>query len=101
MIAALDCFRLTENISFEITAISRHNKQLEIAKKLGANKLINSLEVENNTLWNQFDIVYDTTGTPDGFQFALKISRNSFFFPLFLLLLSLSLFLLFTDENVF
>jgi threonine dehydrogenase-like Zn-dependent dehydrogenase len=73
IIAALHSYRNSKKINFSITAIARHDELLQISKLLGADTLINS---KKENLNKEFDLVYDTTSTEEGFLTALKISKK-------------------------
>jgi len=74
IIVALNNWRQVNNIDFEITAVIRHPMLKNTAVKLGADKVILAANIKQNTA--PFDIVYDTTGTPQGFEAALTLCQR-------------------------
>lgn len=75
-IAALAGFRERSGIDFEITALARRQPLVDLAVELGADEGIvvvgqgESLESESH------DVVFDTTGTSDGFELAIRLARR-------------------------
>ncbi len=76
VIAALCCFRKQEGIDFKITGIIRHSGLEEQCRMLGADHVINLSYTSEQKLHQQYDIVFDTTGKPEGFESALRLSRR-------------------------
>ncbi len=76
IVAALAGYRKREGLSFEITAIARHEHLLNLSRELGADNLIDLRKQPAETLRENFDIVFDTTSTPEGFADALNMSRR-------------------------
>jgi len=98
IIAALNGYRQRKQLNFEIVAVSRHNSQLKLAKSLGADRLINNkvkdedekhAEGKSNSdgitmvngneegvLHGKFDLVFDTTASPIGFELALQMCKT-------------------------
>jgi len=79
IVAALQGYRRREKISFEIVALARHKKQLEVARALGADKVINVSHGDGGegvAVGAEFDIVFDTTASAEGFEEALRLSRG-------------------------
>ena len=74
VIAALAGFRAREGLNFQITALARHKKLLDLAQRLGADDGVDVSEPEG--LKETYDIVFDTTGNPRGFELALKLARR-------------------------
>eukprot|EP00548_Thalassiothrix_antarctica_P015336 CAMPEP_0194172098 /NCGR_PEP_ID=MMETSP0154-20130528/6591_1 /TAXON_ID=1049557 /ORGANISM="Thalassiothrix antarctica, Strain L6-D1" /LENGTH=375 /DNA_ID=CAMNT_0038884633 /DNA_START=534 /DNA_END=1661 /DNA_ORIENTATION=+ len=74
ILAALDGYRRSNELDFEIVAISRHDKLLEVSKKLGADTIVNNKNEELTE--NKYDIVFDTTGRPEGFALALRLAKR-------------------------
>lgn len=74
IIAALITFREKSNIPFEVTAIARHQNLLDICQRLGADKLVNNQNGLSQDI--KFDIVFDTTGSPSGFELAIKLTSK-------------------------
>lgn len=75
IIPALQHFRQKQNLDFEITAVARHAELLSLAKKAGADSILDLTKQQPTP--QSFDIVFDTTGSPDGFQLALTLARRA------------------------
>ena len=75
IILALSHYRTTSNIDFEIVGIIRHEHLKAISQEMGSDKTI-VLDSDSNLKNAQFDIVYDTTGSPQGFESALNLTRR-------------------------
>lgn len=73
-IAALVGYRKSSGKSFEIVALGRHQPLLEIAKNLGADRIID-LRKEKLTP-QSFTVVFDTTGKPEGLEIALEAAKK-------------------------
>ncbi|MCP4753877.1 MAG: alcohol dehydrogenase catalytic domain-containing protein, partial [Proteobacteria bacterium] len=76
ILAALSGFRKRKALDFEIAALVRHPELREICLKMGADRVLNLNEVSDGSLNRSFDIVFDTTGTPEGFAAALDLTRR-------------------------
>jgi len=76
VLAALLGFRKEMELDFEISAVVRHEALKEICLQMGADKVINLNKNSPDQLKRRFDIVYDTTGSEDGFAAALERSRR-------------------------
>ncbi|TGM02213.1 alcohol dehydrogenase catalytic domain-containing protein [Leptospira jelokensis] len=76
VLAALSSYRKTNGSDFRITAITRHDHLIKLAKEMGADEIVDLRIKSVNDLKNKFDIVYDTTSTPSGFETALQISKR-------------------------
>ncbi|MCF6149789.1 MAG: alcohol dehydrogenase catalytic domain-containing protein [Candidatus Kuenenia sp.] len=76
VIAALSCFRRQYGLHFTICGIVRHKHLEELCLLLGADTVINICDVAKTNLQQQFDIVFDTTGNPDGFELSLYLTRH-------------------------
>ena len=76
VIAALSGLRKQEDIDFKITGITRHSDHEKQCIMLGADHVINLANTPEQKLYQQYDIVFDTTGKPEGFEAALKFSRR-------------------------
>ncbi len=74
IIAALSGYRRRENLDFEIIALARHEALRRLSTSLGADQ---TLDPGRNSYKEEFDLVFDTTGTPDGFARALEMSRGA------------------------
>lgn len=76
LIAALKAYKESYKIDFTITALTRHEELLTLAKKLGADEGINLTSIDPKSLSKSFDIVYDTTSTESGFLSALQFAKR-------------------------
>lgn len=76
IIGALSIYRKTSGIHFKIVSLVRHNHLIELSKKLGADEVID-LRKDSENIKNRFDIVYDTTASPQGFEKAIEYSSGS------------------------
>lgn len=76
IIGALSIYRKSSGINFKIVSLARHNHLLELSKKLGADEGIDIREDEDK-IKNRFDIVYDTTASPQGFERAIEYSSRA------------------------
>ncbi len=74
VICALHAYRSHSGRRFTITALARRKPPLELARKLGADDAIDLTGPDAAGI--SFDIVYDTTSTPDGFLAALDLARR-------------------------
>jgi threonine dehydrogenase-like Zn-dependent dehydrogenase len=76
IVAALVGYRKETKKNFEITAIARRDSILELTRNLGADNGINISNQSMDPFLKSFDIVYDTTASPKGFELALNLSRR-------------------------
>lgn len=76
IIAALAGFRKHSGIDFEIIAVARHQHLIDLCRELGADSGVNLAESDAGDYKAAFDIVYDTTGKPEGFAVALEMTRR-------------------------
>ncbi|PJZ47060.1 alcohol dehydrogenase catalytic domain-containing protein [Leptospira brenneri] len=76
ILAALASYRKTNGSDFRITAITRHDHLVTLAKSMGADEIVDLRKTDINELKNRFDIVYDTTSTASGFESALQIAKR-------------------------
>lgn len=74
LIAALVAYRNLTGKKYKITAISRHESLLDLCFELGSDFGVNLSDTDTKDYENKYDIVYDTTGSPSGFEVALKLS---------------------------
>lgn len=75
LIGALSIYRNHTHKKFKITALARHTNLLELSKNLGADETVD-LRVTDDELLKKYDIVYDTTASPEGFEKALGFSKK-------------------------
>ncbi len=75
LIGALSIYREHTQKKFKITALARHTNLLELSKNLGADETID-LRNKDSELIKKYDIVYDTTASPEGFEKALSYSKK-------------------------
>jgi threonine dehydrogenase-like Zn-dependent dehydrogenase len=76
VIAALHGYRIDSGVSFQISALVRHRQLLDLAGALGADEQVLLGEQPIESLYKQYDIVFDTTGAPAGFELALRLARR-------------------------
>ncbi len=76
IIAALAAFRRKQNRDFSITGLVRHQSLVDLCTNLGADKVIQVDSQSLTGLKKQFDIVYDTSGTPEGFMNSLDLAKR-------------------------
>jgi threonine dehydrogenase-like Zn-dependent dehydrogenase len=76
IMAALTIFRRSTNRDFRITALARHDKNCELARILGADTVIDMRGSDPYSLRESQDIVFDSSGTTDGFEAALDIAAR-------------------------
>lgn len=78
IIAALVGWRKQHGISFEISAIARHDTLKEIiVERLGADLFIDTRKEQPRD--RSYDIVFDTTGTASGFELSLRLAKQGIF----------------------
>ncbi|MEQ8768757.1 MAG: alcohol dehydrogenase catalytic domain-containing protein [Planctomycetota bacterium] len=76
VVAALAARRAERGHDFQILALSRHAHLLDLAGELGADRGIR-VEGSGDALPSELaDIVIDTTGSPTGFELALRLARS-------------------------
>jgi len=73
IIAALSGFRKESRRKFKITALIRHDSLKELCLKMGADETV---DTRGNIADHTYDVVFDTTGKPEGFAEALRIARR-------------------------
>ncbi|MCB1158368.1 MAG: alcohol dehydrogenase catalytic domain-containing protein [Leptospiraceae bacterium] len=76
VIAALDMYRNITGSKYNIVALSRHDALLNLSKNVGADEGINLLHLDVESLKDKYNIVYDTSGSPDGFELAVKMAKD-------------------------
>lgn len=84
VLVALLCWRRKYSLSFEITAVVRSEFISNICQTLGVDKVLNTNVHQLPS--HYFDIVYDTSGTPSGFESSLNLSKKSKFLSFFFFL---------------
>ena len=77
IIAALVGKRNQLQIDFEICALARHPHLLKICQSLGADTAIDLRTTPIEKLKQQFNIVFDTTGKPEGLAIALNLATRA------------------------
>ncbi|MDH5657326.1 MAG: alcohol dehydrogenase catalytic domain-containing protein [Spirochaetia bacterium] len=75
-LAALRAFREEHSLNFRIHALVRHKELYEMCLKMGADECIDVRE-KKDSLFKKYDLVFDTTGNPDGLKAALKYARRA------------------------
>lgn len=73
ILAALSGFRKEKGLQFEITALIRHDNLKDLCLRMGADRVENSNTIKDAA----FDVVFDTTGKPEGFREALRMAKRS------------------------
>lgn len=73
ILSALAGFRKEKNRNFTITALVRHESLEALCKKMGAD---DTLDTRNPIPTKSFDVVFDTTGKPEGFLEALRLAKR-------------------------
>lgn len=73
LVAALENFRQRSGIKFEIFPLSRQTRYRELSLLLGGDEFVQVTPGESEP---DFDIVFDTSGTPQGFTQALAWSKK-------------------------
>jgi len=76
LVAALVGFRRSRGLDFEICARARHDNLLQLATELGADRAIDTRTWTKQPPGPTFDIVFDTSGSADGFALALALARR-------------------------
>lgn len=76
ILAALDGFRKSRQMNFSITALVRHDRLLELSQQLGADEAIDLRTTGIETLRKQYDVVFDTTGKPEGVALAIQLAKR-------------------------
>ena len=74
--AALSLYRKSHPLDFRISVLGRHSRNCEIAGILGADEAIDLRNTEPGSMHARFDIVYDASGSVDGFETALDLARR-------------------------
>lgn len=74
ILAALNGYRQSNSLEFEIIALSRHDRLLELSQTLGADTIVNTTKTKVPS--QSYDIVFDTTGQPDGFATAIDFAKR-------------------------
>ncbi len=76
IIASLAGYRKKQNTAFSISALVRHHKLKDLCSNLGADDVVIVDSQNLGSLSRQFDVVYDTTGTTEGFMMALELAKR-------------------------
>ena len=76
LIAALASYRQETGKNFKITAVMRHEALKNRALSLGADKVQFISENNKNDFADSYDIVFDTTGSTEGFITALSMATK-------------------------
>lgn len=84
IIAALDARRNDSGSNYHITGIVRRPDLVQLCTNMGADEVIDLSASSNSNsgakgslIAGSFDIVYDTTGSPEGFETALALSKDT------------------------
>lgn len=76
VVAALHAWRNDNNVNIEIVAISRHPERLALAVSFGADTLVTVNESGHDLPAQLADVVIDASGSPAGFDLALRLARR-------------------------
>jgi threonine dehydrogenase-like Zn-dependent dehydrogenase len=76
LVAALSLYRKKVNADYNITVLSRTKRNLDISRIIGADRVLDLSAISRVTLHEQFDLVFDTSGTPEGFETSLMLARK-------------------------
>lgn len=74
ILMALADYRQSHQLDFKISALIRHKSLAELCLQASADAIVMTSKL--NPPSPAYDIVYDTTGKPDGFELALKLTRR-------------------------
>ncbi|MCB1174967.1 MAG: threonine dehydrogenase [Leptospiraceae bacterium] len=78
LIAALVGYRQQKGLDFEIIAVGRHATLLERCRNLGADRtVLLDASTTAGPIQEKFDLVFDTTGNPAGFELAVTLARRA------------------------
>ncbi len=76
ILAALKIYRKKHSMNFNIVAILRSKRLSTIALEAGADQVLTGEEKDNSDPSGIFQLIYDTTGTLDGFDSALRWTES-------------------------
>ncbi len=76
LIAGLKAYKRRSGVDFKIYALARYKNILERCSRLGSDHEIDLADMNEKSITNRFDMVYDTTGTESGFELALKLAKR-------------------------
>jgi len=76
LLAALNGYRSDRNLSFEIDALIRHPELERTSLAMGADRVVQLQNGSTERLESKYDIVFDTTGKPEGLHLALKLAKR-------------------------
>lgn len=74
ILMALADFRKTQQLDFKISALIRHENLQNLCLASGADDIVMTHTLDSKS--PGYDIVYDTTGKPEGFDLALQLTRR-------------------------
>lgn len=77
LIVALEMARRRDDRDFSITAIVRHERAAARARSLGADEAVRAGHDETGLRESSFDLVFDTSGSPAGFELALHLASRA------------------------
>jgi len=72
ILSALNAYREQHNLDYELVAIVRHNALRPHCLTLGADRV----DMLDACKADSFDLVFDTTGSPQGLAHAIRLSRH-------------------------
>jgi len=76
LIAGLKAYKCLSGVDFKIYALARYQNILRLCSRLGSDCEVDLSNVNEKSITDQYDIVYDTTGTESGFELALKLAKR-------------------------
>ncbi|NUM40404.1 MAG: alcohol dehydrogenase catalytic domain-containing protein [Leptospiraceae bacterium] len=76
LLLALQAYRKSSKIDFSISAIVRHDHLVDLDKNIGEDEIVDLRKIHPEVIREKFDIVYDTTSTPSGFEFAIQLAKR-------------------------
>jgi threonine dehydrogenase-like Zn-dependent dehydrogenase len=74
LLMALANFRKSQQLDFKISALIRHENLQDLCINAGADEIVMTQKLKAPS--PLYDIIYDTTGKPEGFEFALQLTRR-------------------------
>ncbi len=74
VLAALRIHRRDRDIDFRVTAVGACDRDLFLANRIRADEIVDMRATPLDRLEDAFDLVFDTTGSPTGFESALSLA---------------------------
>jgi len=76
IIAALAAWRRSSGTACSVTALALGAWRMDHARKMGADDAVDMEQVRPESLKNNFDLVFEATGSPGGLESALVMARR-------------------------